>query len=773
MVKGKKPILHRKLVRDMQQNFMQFLAMMLLCALGTWVFTGLDASWRMQEITIESFFQDQNLADFWVNGAYFSRQDLSRIRHIRGVKEVIARSSMEFDVEDVEGKVTARVHAYDGAMTINTPCIRDGSMLNMSDQRGCMVEEQFAQAQGWKTGDLITLSLGGVRYSFVIRATVLSPEYLMTAKDTAPDPSGFGFILLSLQALPQYPINDILVAVEDGADERSVEKGIEEVVPGAVILSQKTHGSTVSGRNYVNLFQKMSYIFPVLAYFVAALIVITTLSRMMDSQRIQMGTLKALGYRKQQIRRHYVFYAVYPSLLGSAIGIAAAQVTLPQILWMMVAVNVRVPREILAPISPISWAMAAAEVVLSILICIRNINRAAKESTADLLRPKPPKSGARILLERWKWVWRRVSFNMKMVIRNIFRSKGRTMLSMVGMLFCNMLIICSFGLQESIPFFIREHFYETITYDVRVDLNTEKSGPLESYRHRIDAGTVDGVMETSIRLCTDSMSRTSLLTVLPEDQSVLRLGEDHTLLEMPEEGLMVTEKLASMMGIQTGSTVEMWLPGDDQAVRVTVRGIASSNIGQTAYMSRNGWERLHKGAFRPNALLIKGLTPLGKNQLDNMDEINSFKYPDNQFQQTMRVMDSATAAFSVLSLVALGLAFVICYNMGLLNFTERTREYATLKVLGYHQKEIRRLMLHENSLVSVFGVAAGIVPGVILVRIILKMCEFDTMIFVPHVTYRTILLSSAVTFAFTWFIEWLLTRKVRGIDMVEALKSVE
>ena len=118
MVKGKKPILHRKLVRDMQQNFMQFLAMMLLCALGTWVFTGLDASWRMQEITIESFFRDQNLADFWVNGAYFSRQDLSRIRHIRGVKEVIARSSMEFDVEDVEGKVTARVHAYDGAMTI-------------------------------------------------------------------------------------------------------------------------------------------------------------------------------------------------------------------------------------------------------------------------------------------------------------------------------------------------------------------------------------------------------------------------------------------------------------------------------------------------------------------------------------------------------------------------------------------------------------------------------------------------------------------------------
>ena len=773
MVKGKKPILHRKLMRDMQQNFMQFLAMMLLCTLGTWVFAGLDASWRMQDITIETYLRNQNLADFWINGAFFSRQDLSRIRHVAGVKEVIARSSVEFDVEDVDGKVTAMVHAFDGTMNINTPHICDGNMLNMSDQRGCMVEEQFAKAQSWNIGDMLTISLGGVRHSFYIRATVLSPEYLMTAKDMAPDPAGYGFILLSTQALPQYPINNMVVALEDNADARKVEKEIEEILPGAVILTQQTHAATVAGRNYVNLFQKMSYIFPVLAYFVAALIVITTLSRMMDSQRIQMGTLKALGYRKQQIRQHYVFYAVYPSLLGSAIGIAAAQYTLPQILWMMVAVNLRVPREILAPISPISWCMAVAEVVLSILICIRNINRAAKESTAELLRPKPPKSGARILLERWKWLWQRLSFNMKMIIRNIFRSKGRTLLSMVGMLFCNMLIICSFGLQESIPFFTSQHFFETLRYEIRADLSQEKSGKLESYRKRIDAQAVDGIMETSVRFVTDQMSRTSLLTILPEDQTLLRLGENHTLLDMPDEGMMVTEKLASVMKLQPGDLVEMWLPGEERGIQVAVQGIASSNIGQTAYMGRRCWERLHKGEFQPTALLIRGLSDLGKVQLDSMDEINSFKYPENQYQQTMRIMDSATAAFSVLSFVALGLAFVICYNMGLLNFTERTREYATLKVLGYHQKEIRRLMLHENTLVSIFGVAAGIYPGVLLVRIILKMCEFDSMIFVPHVTYRTILLSSAVTFAFTWFIEWLLTRKVCGIDMVEALKSVE
>ena len=190
-------------------------------------------------------------------------------------------------------------------------------------------------------------------------------------------------------------------------------------------------------------------------------------------------------------------------------------------------------------------------------------------------------------------------------------------------------------------------------------------------------------------------------------------------------------------------------------------------------MSQTAWESLRKGEFRPTALMVRGATARGQQQIDEMDEIDVIRYPTEQEKQSLKAMDSATAAFSILSGVALGLAFVICYNMGLMNFTERTREYATLKVLGYHQREIRRLMLRENTLVSVVGVAAGIPPGILLVGIILKMCEFDSMVFEAHITWPTVLFSSAVTFAFTWMIQRLLTRKVKKIDMVEALKSVE
>jgi len=160
-------------------------------------------------------------------------------------------------------------------------------------------------------------------------------------------------------------------------------------------------------------------------------------------------------------------------------------------------------------------------------------------------------------------------------------------------------------------------------------------------------------------------------------------------------------------------------------------------------------------------------------RLDEMDEVTSLKRPPEQFTETLKVLDSANAAFSILSAAALALAFIICYNMGLMNFSERTRDYATLKVLGYHQREIRRLMLRENNITAFLGVVIGIPPGIYLTDLILKTCEYDSMVFASNVTARSIALASLITFVFTYLIEWVLTRKVRTIDMVEALKSVE
>ena len=769
MVRRRKA-LGRKLRRDMAQNAMQFLAMIALCFLGTWVFAGLDANWRMEERTIEEWLAEGRLSDFWVTQSVISRQDVYRVRELEGVEQVQQRITLEADCPELPGEVTAAIQAFDGLPKMNVPKVREGEPIREGDLRGCWIEEQFAQAQGLSVGDRLRISVGGEERDVWIRGTVLSPEYLITSNDVGPDPGQYGFLIMNAKAFPGIPMNQMLIAAAEGTDLTGMEQRLAETLPQAVIQSQNTHGATAQSRNYVRLFRNMSYLFPVLAYFVAAMVVMTTITRLLDTQRIQMGTLKALGYENRQIRNHYLAYAFWPSLLGSAAGLMTAQVTLPQVLWPLVAVNVRVPEVRMAPISPISWGMAGAEILLAVGLCVRHERALARECAADLLRPRPPRAGTRILLERVRPVWSRLSFNGKMIIRNIVRNKGRTMMSM---LFCNMLIICSFGLQESIPYFVREYYEGTVGYELRVNLDAGMAGRLESYQARIQAEQVEGLMEKSVRLRTPETTRTVGLTVLPESTTLLRLGEEHTVLPLPENGMAVTPKLAEKLKVQAGDTVELWLTGETEPIRIRVTAIAQSNIGQSAFMGRKAWERLRKGEFRPTALMLRGVTARGRQQLEDMEEMKKILDPALQQQDTLKVMDSAAAAFSILSAVALGLAFVICYNMGLLNFTERTREYATLKVLGYHQKEIRRLMLRENSLVALVGVGIGIPPGILLVQVILKMCEFDSMIFQAHITWPTVALSSAATFAFTWLIQLFLTRKVRSIDMVEALKSVE
>ena len=326
-----------------------------------------------------------------------------------------------------------------------------------------------------------------------------------------------------------------------------------------------------------------------------------------------------------------------------------------------------------------------------------------------------------------------------------------------------------------VDYFIGQYYTSTLRYDLRADLNTTSSGTLESYQARLNslAERVDGIMEQSISLRHGSQSRATLLTVLPEDQLSLYLGTDGTLLEMPDEGIVISAKLCRVMNINIGDTVEITLAGDEDTLHLPVMDTADTNIGQGIFMGKGAWEKLRKGAFHVTSLLLAAPDEECVYRLNQMDEVSVLKYPPEQFKQTMTIMDSTSTAFSILSGAALGLAFVICYNMGLMNFTERTRDYATLKVLGYHQKEIRRLMLRENDITALLGVAFGIPPGVLLVDVILKSCEFESMVFAANITWQSIALASAITFVFTWLIEWVLTRKVRSIDMVEALKSVE
>lgn len=763
--------LRKKLLRDMSRAAMQFLSIIALCALGTFAFAALDGTARMTRVTLDTYFEENNLSDFWVTLPEADRVSIDRIAAIDGVRQVRARAGADLETtlgDDVHVNVTA----YDGEMDINIPLLRDGALLDISDTRGCLIEERFATAHGLAPGDRVSVKLAGQEYIFIIRGVVVSPEYIVVSDGVSADPENYGYLLINARAMPALPLTQVVVTLTEGADRDTVKQDIERALPEALVVDHGAHMSTARANNDAEMFENMTLIFPVLAYAIAALIVMTTLSRMIDNQRLQMGTLKALGFSARQIRTHYLSYAIAPSLVGSVLGTLVGHATLPYLLWDALIGQNEMPYQLTPPISLPAWCMVGMTMIMSVGICYVTYRSAAKETTASLLRPKPPKDGKRTLLERITPLWSRMSFNAKMVVRNLMRNKMRTFMSFVGLLCCTMLIITSLGLQDSVTILAQKYYTRTLHYDVRANL-TGDVDEAQSYERRLQAEAVECVMERSVSLRASNGTRTVSLTVLQDDQTMQRLGENETLIPIDTGTAAITQKLAMTLNIAIGDTVSLCLPGDDEPLDIAIGQIVYNNVSQGVYMNRSTWKAQRKGAFLPTAIQVRGPQEGCIDTLLAMDEVDSLDYPVDQIQEMIKMLDTLSSVFALLTGIALALAFVICYNMGLMNFVERSREYATLKVLGYHQKEIRKLILHENIIISLLGVLGGIGPGILLTDVIMHSCEPETGFYPGAPTLQSILIACVVTYCFSQLLQRMLTRKVHGINMVEALKSVE
>ena len=763
--------LRKKLFRDMKQSFMQFLSIVVLCSLGTLIFAGLDGCANLAQGTIDVYFEENNLADYWVSVPGASRDALLQLRSIEGVKQVSARFSMDLDTT-LPDEPTINVTAYAGYMDINIPLIDEGESLKTTDLRGCLVQSGFAKAHGLEIGDRITVEMQGTEFSFVIRGRDYSPEFICVTQGTYPNPQEYGYILINAQAMPYVPLTQMVLTLEEDADAEAVEEAIAKALPDALVQDRRAHKSTASAINNAEMFRALTLVFPIFAYAVAALIVLTTLTRMVDNQRLQIGTLKALGYPSRKIRNHYLSYAVVPSAAGSILGVYVGHWALPVIIWALLLGQNEYPYQIYPDISWLSWAMAALTVLMSIGICLHTYRKSAKENTANLLRPKPPRAGKRIFLERIGPLWRSFSFNTKMVIRNLMRNRMRTIMSFVGILCCNALIIASFGLQDSINLIAVTHYTKVLNYDVRANL-TALAGEGESYDRRLEAERVESIMEKAVSARSENESRTTMLTVVETEQQMLCLGEGEVHTPILPGGTAVTAKLADVLQVKVGDELILSFAADDEPVAINVSQIVHNNIQQGMYMEQNTWESLRKGDLIPTALLLKNPTDECLDELAAMDEVDRLERPVEQSEELTELMNMLSSIFVILMGIALALAFVICYNMGLMNFAERVREYATLKVLGYHQKEIRRLIVGENVLITIAGIVCSLQAGKGLTGLVLRVCASESVTYPSRPAVSSMLIACAITFSFSLFIQLFLTRKVRSIDMVEALKSVE
>ena len=764
-------MLIRKLFRDIKSSMLQFVSMILLCMLGTFVFSGLDSAWRLIDRSNETYFKEHNLATFWIQTPNISKQTYRRLRNMEGVSDVQERFIATLETT-LENNPDLKVYGYDEEIRINTAKLLSGTMLDENDIRGCLIENVFAEANGLEVGDEI--SFDGYPLHFIIRGIVISPEQIMTSKDVAAaDPLEYGFAILNRDALPTIPSTEYIIQVENGTDIDALKKQIELDDPQAFVLGQDAINAIVRAREDAIMFENLSYVFPLLAFAVSSLILLTTLTRMIENQRVQFGTLRSLGYPNYKIALHYLSYGLFPSLIGSAFGLWFGRWLISGMIWTMVDSNMNLPPKLPAPISALNWFVFGLSIVLSLAVCYFVYRKSANETTASLLRPKPPKEGTRTLLEFFPAIWNKLSFNGKMIVRNMFRNKLRTIMTLVGILCCTMLMITTLGLQETIKYNVRRYYEDVVLYDMSIELIPSETSPLSAYQGRIDADIVQGEMVRAVVLSGAGEQRDGALYVLSNGHSLINLGKDYSHMTLPEHGVVMTEKLLKTLGLDKGDMLNMRLPGDDETIQVPIVDKAYSNLGQGVYMSENAWKELRKGEFTITALHIKGASEKGLQTIDLMDAVNEIKYPDELYQENTEILNAVTNIFTLMGCAAFGLAFVICYNMGILNLFERTREYATLKVLGYHGKEIKKLMIKESNIIALMGVVLGILPGIWLTEIIMVMCETENTMYPSHVGIITILVACGSSYIFTRFVQWILTRNVSKIDMVSSLKSIE
>ncbi len=549
-------------------------------------------------------------------------------------------------------------------------------------------------------------------------------------------------------------------------------------------------GSNVTYASYqinVEKVADVAKLFPVFFFLVSALVSLTTMARMVEEERIQIGTLKALGYKKSTIVAKYLLYCGLATVLGCALGIVGGFWVLPAVLNQAYRSLYDLPPFLIR----INFSYAMISCLLQLFCTMAATYSACRktmtEKPAILMLPKAPKAGQRILLERVKPLWKRMNFSWKATCRNIFRYKRHLVMTIVGIAGCTALVFVGFGLRDSMKDVAQTQFEQIWQYDVKVGIQdgaleaARDEDPLSQLLSESDSMLADGqVMQAEDERGQETVTVTVMVpeeaAILPEFVA-LQDREDKSPVAFDEKSVVLTEKLAGLLQVQTGDSVVLE-NADKESRSFVVTGITENYTGGYVYMGIQVYEQAF-GAFIPNTLLARSQARTQEEQdafsewLLSDDGVSSVEFLSQTQVSYENLLGSINFIVVVLILCAGALAAIVLYNLTNMNINERIRELATLRVLGYHHVEVAGYIFREISVMSLMGTAVGLVAGWFLHRYIIITSESIEMMFGRHIELSSYLLSAAVTMGFTFLVEMVMTRKLRRIKMAESLKSVE
>ncbi len=565
------------------------------------------------------------------------------------------------------------------------------------------------------------------------------------------------------------------------ADAEEEIADIEE--PDTYVLGRDTNIGYVCFENDSNIVEGIANVFPVFFFLVAALVCVTTMNRMVEEQRTQIGVLKALGYGELTIGTKYMLYSGSAAVAGALLGFAGGTWIFPRVIWTAYGIMYRVESMVYVFDVWLAVISLAVALVCSVGATWFSCRLELAEVAAQLMRPKAPRAGKRVFLEYLPFVWKRLKFLKKVSVRNIFRYKKRLVMMVLGISGCSALLVTGFGIKDSIANVGGQQFGEIHIYDLSVTFSDEVTDACRQWMEEqgIVSRQYAPVMEKTMDIVTENGRKSVSLVVLDDTVDMSPYLNLHTMdkepIAFPGQGeIVLTDKIAGNLDVAVGDSIILQ---DDkmQTITVKVAGIGRNFIYNYAYMGsatyeeavgkrpeyKTLWLNLEEtqDAHLLSAALMKGENVTGVSvNADIMERFNS-------------MMQSLDLIVVVVILCAAGLAFIVLYNLTNINITERIREIATIKVLGFYPRETSSYVFRENTMLAAMGAAVGLFLGKLLHLFVMKQINIDMVAFDVHIRIISYVYSVLLTFLFAWLINRMMSGKLEKISMTESLKSVD
>lgn len=829
----------KNLLREIKRTFTKFLSIFAICALGVAFFAGIRATSPDMKEAGDRLYNTYNLSDISViSTSGLTADNIRDLESIEGIQAV--RASLFVDaMARGTGEKEKNLRLYSMPIKLKSEYVPlidlipdygidtspEYEMNGVEIVSGRMPLNDTETALDYtlegslvkQLGDEITLTTAGGTVTLRVVGFIRSPMYIsMFERGTSSIGNGTsdGFAYASGNAISSlgtklpvmsllntyYTRADIVISGKEGLSAYSDEY---EALVNEVTDRIEDYASTQSGTWYIqdrsgnpgysdysentDRIAAVGDVFPLIFFIVAALVCLTTMTRMVEEQRIEMGTMKALGYGGWQIAMKYAVYAMSACISGGVVGAIIGFKLFPYVIMKGYSIMYYLGKLETPYRADIAFMAIAAMAVCTAAATFSACYASLKEVPATLMRPKAPKAGRRVLLEKIPFIWKKLSFTSKVTVRNLFRYKKRFFMSVIGIAGSGALLVTAFGLNDSIFGIIEKQFGDIWQMDVQAYVY--EAMPLGDMQELLGKNPANDDFD-SVMFCLDSQmecknggrsqSGVHLLGVESAGSMAGRvsLHNGGTPVTLDDSGVVVTAKLAETLSIKAGDEINMRTGGEDHLMRVI--GVADNYVYHYVYITAAYYETVFGKAMQYNGFmgnLKDGLTD------ETMDAMSTQLLSDSRMY-TVRtigsIYDSVWDSLSILNYVVLVLilgsgmlTFVVMLNLTNINIGERMRELATLRVLGFYDKEMYAYIFRENNALSVIGAFVGLLFGKIMHLFVIRTCEVDMVMFVRSAKPLSYVYAFALTIAFSLIVNLLMRPKVRAIDMVESLKSAE